>query len=411
MPMSLDLRTGTPVWIIEKHRFARHQKLTKNIRSEVVVVGGGISGALVAHRLTDLGMQVTIVDSRTIGAGSTAASTAILSYEADVNLGDLIKRIGRRSAVRAYRAGVAAIDSIGEAIKTLDDSCDFKKRRSLYLASNRKDVKLLERECKTRQKNNFNVRLLPRHEVSTLFSLEAPCAILNEEAAEVNPLKLTLALVRCAQKKGLKVFSHTRVMTYRRQGNESILTTDSNCRIRARHVVFATGYESQQFLKQKSVRLTSSYAIASRSKVKFPEHYERPVIWETARPYIYVRTTADSRIVAGGEDVDFVNEEERDRLLPSKTKTLEGKIRKMFPHITWKLAAAWTGTFAESSDGLPYIGPHKDFPGAQFALGYGGNGITFAAIASLIIPDLISGVTNPDAYLFRFGRRAERIAF
>jgi glycine/D-amino acid oxidase-like deaminating enzyme len=78
----------------------------------------------------------------------------------------------------------------------------------------------------------------------------------------------------------------------------------------------------------------------------------------------------------------------------------------MFPRLKWKLATAWTGTFAESADGLPYIGPHKAFPGAQFALGYGGNGITFATIASTIIPDLISGIKNQDARLFRFGRRS-----
>jgi glycine/D-amino acid oxidase-like deaminating enzyme len=408
MPMSLDLRTGKPVWSINKPRIARHKKLMRNIRSDVVVVGGGISGALIAHRLTNLGMRVTIIDSRKIGAGSTAASTAILSYEADVNLGDLIKKIGKRPGVRAYRAGIEAIESIGETIKTLDDPCDFKKRRSLYLASNHRDVKLLEREFKTRQKNKFNVRLLPEQQLATRFSLRAPCAILNEDAAEVNPLKLTLALVRCAQKKGLRVFIHTKVKTYRRQGTESVLTTDDNVQVRARHVVFATGYESQQFLKQKTVRLVSSYAIASKPGMKFPEGYERPVIWETARPYLYVRTTVDSRIVAGGEDVDFVDEGRRDRLLARKTKILERKIRKMFPHISWKLAAAWTGTFAESSDGLPYIGPHKDFPGAQFALGYGGNGITFSAIASLIIPDLISGIKNRDARLFRFDRRSKQ---
>ena len=130
------------------------------------------------------------------------------------------------------------------------------------------------------------------------------------------------------------------------------------------------------------------------------------MIWESARPYLYVRSTVDGRIVAGGEDVDFVDEAKRDKLLARKTKTLEKKIRKMFPHVSWKLASAWTGTFAESKDGLPYIGPHKDFPGAQFALGYGGNGITFATIASAIIPDLISGTKNSDSRLFRFDRRS-----
>jgi glycine/D-amino acid oxidase-like deaminating enzyme len=405
--MSLDLRTGKPVWAVNKPRMAKHPKLAKDIRSEVIVIGGGISGALIAHRLTNLGMQVAIIEGRKIGAGSTAASTAILSYEADVNLGELIKKFGRRAAVRAYRAGVEAIASIGQTIKTLDDSCDFKKRRSLYLASNRKDVKLLEREFKARRANNFDVKLLRKAELFRRFSLDAPCAILNEQAAEVNPLKLTLALVRSGQKKGLKVFVHTKVTTYRREGQESVLTTGDNFQIRAKHVVFATGYETQQFLRQRTVRLVSTYAIASTPRIAFPEKYEYPVIWETARPYLYVRTTADSRIVVGGEDVEFVDENRRDRLLPSKTRVLQKKAHKMFPRLSWKLATAWTGTFAESKDGLPYIGPHTLYAGAQFALGYGGNGITFSAIASRIIPDLISNTKNSDAHIFRFGRHSK----
>jgi glycine/D-amino acid oxidase-like deaminating enzyme len=317
---------------------------------------------------------------------------------------DLIPGIGERSAVRAYRAGLEAIDSLEHTINTLGNSCDFRRRESLYLASSRKDAPIVQRECEARQRYKFKVELLRRSELAQRYSLQAPCAILSCEAAEVNPMKLTLALIRSAQWKGLRVFSHTSVEAYKRQGKESVLTTGNGFQIRAPHVVFATGYETQQLLRQKAVRLVSSYAIASTAGVRLPHAQKRMVIWESARPYLYVRTTVDDRIVAGGEDVDFVDAEKRDRLLPSKTRTLERKIRKMFPQVSWKLATAWTGTFGESKDGLPYIGPHKDYPGAQFALGYGGNGITFAVIASAIIPDLISGIKNPDARLFRFGR-------
>jgi NADPH-dependent 2,4-dienoyl-CoA reductase/sulfur reductase-like enzyme len=84
--MSLDLRTGLPVWLINRKQIAGHRKLAKDIRCEVAVVGGGVSGALIAHRLVNLGRQVIIVDRRDVGMGSTMASTAILSYEPDVHL-------------------------------------------------------------------------------------------------------------------------------------------------------------------------------------------------------------------------------------------------------------------------------------------------------------------------------------
>ena len=90
--------------------------------------------ALIAHRLASLGKQVIIVDSRDIGMGSTMASTAILSYEPDVHLIDLISQIGQRSAVRAYRAGIEALDSLEQTIITLDDSCDFQKARELIFS-------------------------------------------------------------------------------------------------------------------------------------------------------------------------------------------------------------------------------------------------------------------------------------
>ena len=404
--MSLDLRTGRPVWLLNQKQIAGHRKLAKDIRCEVAVVGSGVSGALIAHRLVNLGMEVIIVDRRDVGRGSTMASTAILSYEPDVHLTDLISKIGQHAAVRAYRAGLEALESLEKTIQTLGDSCDFRKRESLYLASSRKDAPIIRRECATRLKHDFEVELLTRRELAESYSLRAPCAILTRQSAEVNPLKLTLALIRTGQKKGLKVFSHTTVKSYGRHAKESVLTTGDGYKIRARYVVFATGYETQLLLKQKRVRLVSSYAIASSTGTAFPKDREWPVIWESARPYLYVRSTTDGRIVAGGEDVDFVDEAKRDDLLASKTKTLEKKIRTMFPHLRWKLASAWTGTFAESNDGLPYIGPHKDFPGAQFALGYGGNGITFATIASAIIPDLISGIKNSDSRLFRFDRKS-----
>jgi glycine/D-amino acid oxidase-like deaminating enzyme len=121
-------------------------------------------------------------------------------------------------------------------------------------------------------------------------------AILNEDAAEVDPLRLTLALLRSADRKGLRAYSGTKLVTYRRHRNHCLVRTKDDFQVRARHVVFATGYESQQLLRQTEVR-------------KFPEGRERPVIWESARPYLCVRTTTDSRIIAGGEDVDFVDEE------------------------------------------------------------------------------------------------------
>jgi glycine/D-amino acid oxidase-like deaminating enzyme len=82
----------------------------------------------------------------------------------------------------------------------------------------------------------------------------------------------------------------------------------------------------------------------------------------------------------------------------------------MFPHLDIEPVYAWAGTFATTDDGLPFIGPHDDYPRLWFALGYGGSGITFGAIASDLLRDALTGRENPDAGLFAFDRLRRRRA-
>jgi glycine/D-amino acid oxidase-like deaminating enzyme len=188
-------------------------------------------------------------------------------------------------------------------------------------------------------------------------------------------------------------------------GTGAVLTTDEGFRIKAKKVVFATGYETAQFLKRKVVKLKSTYAIVSEPIQEFVGWgYDRCVIWETARPYFYLRTTRDGRMMMGGEDEDFVNPTRRDRLIAGKARALLRKAKKMFPHIDIEIAYAWAGTFGETEDSLPYIGEVEEFPNAYFALCYGADGTNFALMAAEIIRDLYLQKPNPDAELFRFDR-------
>jgi glycine/D-amino acid oxidase-like deaminating enzyme len=129
------------------------------------------------------------------------------------------------------------------------------------------------------------------------------------------------------------------------------------------------------------------------------------LIWETARPYLYIRTTSDRRVLIGGEDEDFVNPNKRDCLIERKSKKLKNKFNQLFPAIDIEIAYSWAGTFGETKDGLAYIGEHAEFPQAYFALSYGANGTTYAAVAANIICDLYLGRENKDAVIFHFESR------
>src|SRR6476620_11260484 len=107
----MDLKSGYPLWPVVDGLIATYPHLDGDARCDVVVLGAGISGALVAFHLAEAGFDVMVLDRRDVGWGSTAASTAILQYEIDVPLTELAGLVGVEHAVRAY---VACRDAIGK---------------------------------------------------------------------------------------------------------------------------------------------------------------------------------------------------------------------------------------------------------------------------------------------------------
>ena len=176
--------------------------------------------------------------------------------------------------------------------------------------------------------------------------------------------------------RGLKIFTGTKIVRWQpHDGGMTLLSADGP-RVEAKKVVFATGYETMEFLPRNLCQLASTYAFVSQP-FDSPAWPRNCLIWESARPYLYFRTTQDNRAIVGGEDIEIVDPRLRDQLLPEKTRTLQNRIGRLMPQLNIETDCAWAGTFAQTKDGLPYIGPHPGFPHAYFALGYGGNGITF----------------------------------
>jgi glycine/D-amino acid oxidase-like deaminating enzyme len=130
----------------------------------------------------------------------------------------------------------------------------------------------------------------------------------------------------------------------------------------------------------------------------------RGLIWDSADPYCYLRTTADGRAIIGGFDEPFRDPKARDRLLTAKTRQLRRRFHAWFPHIPFEVDTSWAGTFGVTTDGLPFIGQHRSVPHTWFALGFGGNGTTFSLIAAEVIRAALRGKTDPDAALFGFER-------
>jgi glycine/D-amino acid oxidase-like deaminating enzyme len=400
----MDLISGRPFWPIQNGLLKSFPPLLEDASCEVAIVGGGITGALVAHRLVSEGVDALLLDQRDIGFGSTAASTGLLSYENDVPLCRLISKVGEQNAVRSYVLGLEAVKKFKDLVRSVGDPCGFAPKESFYLATTKRDLPELRLEYETRRHHGFAVEWWTQAELARATTLPHWGALLTRDAGQLDTYRFTNGLLAKAQRRGLRAFDRTGVVEYRRNARGIELLTSRGTRVRARRVVVATGYETGMELAQAPTALHSTYVIVSEPLRNFSGWPEQRLMWETARPYLYLRTTEDGRVMVGGGDEPFRDPRRRDQLLDRKAKLLARKFARLFPEIDFEPAYAWTATFAETPDGLPYIGAHPDYPGMYFALGYGGNGITCGLIAAEIIADLYLGRKNPDAAIFRFGR-------
>lgn len=399
----MDLQGGYPFWLIKDGLPFTFPKLAKNIETEVVIIGAGISGALVRYYLVNAGIPCVTVDSRTIGLGSTCASTSLLQYEIDTPLSELKKLVGENNAERSYQLCNDAIITLGKIAEKLDFK-EFEFKKSLYFAAYKKDVPFLKKEYDARKKAGFDVQYLEEKDIQEAFNFSSAGGILSNHGAQTNAYGFVHKLLQHKKGKNSVVYDRTKITKITHYKNRVELETEQGFILKTKKLIYATGYEVTHFIDEKIVDLKSTYAVISEQYEMKTFWKENVLLWNTADPYLYMRTTPDGRILIGGRDEDFYNPKKRDELIAKKADQLVNDVNKIFPDLNFKPEFKWTGTFGATKDGLPYIGEYKKLPNSYFALGFGGNGITFSVIAAEIIIDLIQGKENKDAEIFSFER-------
>jgi glycine/D-amino acid oxidase-like deaminating enzyme len=399
----MELTAGYPFWLIKNGIPFEYPKLLKDIRSRVVVIGGGISGALTAYYLTENGVDCILADGRSIGLGSTCASTSLLQYELDTPLHLLIKQVGESNAIRSYQLCGQSIDILTGIMNHIGFG-GYDKRKSLFYTSHKSQRSFLEKELTVRRQAGFDVSFLNKKEIEEYDGMAAEYAILSEKGATIDAYALTHALLQYSIGRGLQVYDRTCVKEIRYNESNVEMKTAEGFLITADKIVNASGFEIINFISRDIVDFYCTYAIVSENEQEKDAIWkDRIMIWNTDNPYLYLRLTQDNRIIMGGRDVRFSHKASRG-LYEKKAVQLSADFEKLFPGRKLKVEFAWSGTFGKTKDSLPYIGEFSKTPNAYYALGFGGNGITFSVIAAKIITDKILGNKNPDARIFAFDR-------
>jgi glycine/D-amino acid oxidase-like deaminating enzyme len=396
-----NLRGGRALWSDSPHIRVKHRTVLKKERCDVAVVGAGISGAIIAVMLAEAGQDVVVIDRREPIHGSTLASTAMIQFELDTPLTELADKIGAASAERAYHRSLQAVTALIELVGRHDIQCCLKQRSALYLAGNAMGWRGLRDEASYRARIGLHSEFLDQKTLSERFSIERTGAILSSGAAELNPVQCAAGCLRAAQRFGARIYAPISVEKIDAASDGVELTTATGGRIRARRVIFATGYEVAPGIPKGEYAIISSWAIATKPLKPDAFWPMRCLIWEASDPYLYLRSTIDNRIVAGGEDSGLTDPKRRDHAIAAKSRALLAKIEELLPGRRLAIDYAWAGAFADSPTGLPHIAKVDGMANCLAVLGCGGNGITFSMVAAQLARHWVGGRTDPDADLFR----------
>ncbi|MCM3720263.1 NAD(P)/FAD-dependent oxidoreductase [Fictibacillus phosphorivorans] len=380
--------------------------LEENKTCDVLIIGGGMSGALCAYTLgkeTDL--DVILIDKGKPGYGSSSANSGFLQLSGDQMLHELIEQKGEQDAVYFYQLCQDALEDLKRIAKNVSEESDFSEKKSLYYASTPGEASTLIREYETLKRFDFPVEFFEPQEIASRFPFTKSAALVKNGDAELNPYRFVQTLLKDAEAAGVEIYEQTPLM--RKTKNVHGFTCESeNGTIQARHIIFATGYENDFLTQQLGATLNRTYSIVTEPLPSLMDQYKEWMIWESKRPYFYMRTTKDGRILAGGLDEEQAEASTKDGLINERVEQILQRVIELFPDGSPEISHSWSATFGESHDGLPYIGEHPNRLGEYYCLGFGKNGTVYNMLGATMIKDLITKGFHPASRLFTIARAA-----
>ncbi len=402
------LRRGTSLWLHARKVGPIRAPVLRGLHvADLAIIGGGITGCAAAHQLASAGARVVLIEAARIGRGSTAASTALLMQEPDADFGDLAGRYGTSGARDIWEASRLAVRSLIGTLKRLPGAPPVESRPSIYFTRSAEQLPALRKELAARHRAGLAGEWLTSAKLRRAAGFDAAGGILTRGNGQVDPYSACMAFARAAQRAGAHLHERTRARVIRQRGGGVEVDTGSG-RIAAQRVVIATGYATPEFRPLAGrFRLSDTYVVATpplgraaRAAIGLGD----VMLWDTGRPYHYGRWTHDYRLLFGGHDQPHKRKTTA-ATIDRRVSALLAERHDLFPGgRSIEVDFAWEGLFATTPDGLPYIGTHRHYPRHLFALGYGGNGMTFGFLAAQIIARHVRGQELPTDALFRFNR-------
>lgn len=401
--MSTQYVKGDCIFIKENKNFKQYNYLTEDIECDVLVVGGGVTGAIMGHYLTKSNINTVIIEKSRVGHCSTSITTSLLQYELDSNARELKANLSEENIVKAYDLGLFAIDEIDKMIKEIGNDCYYKRVDCLLYTSKNSEVEQMKDEYNFRKQNGFHVELITENPNPYGFDIKAGVRS-DKGGAVLDPFLFAHSLIKSSCENGMRIYENTEAVKIMYENDYVIVETEYGYKIKCKKVVAATGYNTKLFTDRNFGTKYTTFNIATKPVNQINSYINDTVFRDNNDPYHYFRTTHDNRIIIGGEDVRFVPDIDNEELCNKSYENLEKMLCNIFKDANNEVEYKYCGAFAVTKDNLGFIGVDPDYDKLWYCLGYGANGILFAILGGYFLSKLYFGEKDKNMSLFKVNR-------
>jgi glycine/D-amino acid oxidase-like deaminating enzyme len=366
-------------------------------------------GCAAAYVFAAAGVNVVLFEQGRIAQGQAARSTGIVLHQPEPDFHKLAKQHGIRDARHIYQSARRGSLEYLAALRRLRIECGLQIRDALHFSSSADGIERLEKEFRARREAGLDVAALKS---ATLFRRVGTSGfgLLSHGNASVDPYRATLGFARAAAARGAKLFEQSPVMRVRpRQRGVEIKTEGGT--ITASNVVIASGYPTDDFkpLRRRFVRC-DSYVVITPELPAAVRREMMPaglILRDTASPDHWLHWIGN-RVLFAGADQPSVADRAKGRTIVQRTGQLMYELSVIRPTISGSMPEySWDVEYSRTIDGVPYYGPHRNYPYHYFAFGGGPGGLGLSLTAARILLRHYQGEPDKGDEPFSFTRIRE----
>jgi len=377
--------------------------------ADIVIIGGGLTGAAAAYTLAHAGAKVMLLEAERLAGGQTAGGIGAIVPELDPQYRDVEDMRGRKVARPAWELERHSAPEFAAALKRLRIKCDLEASETVVNAPNGEAVPQLKREHTARKDAGLASAWGAGVSVRRDLGTDSDGALRLHGGATYDAVRAALGLASAAADKGAAIYEGTRVEKTKFTRKYADVIVDASTKIRTTGIIVATGEPGSVFGQlRRHVRYQDGYTVVTEplsAAMRREVGRRQSVLTDRSGSMHWLRWLADDRALFGGASQPVVIPRNRDRALVQRTGQLMYELSLRYPVVSGiQPAWAWSTPVVTTMDGLPWIGAHRNYPFHFFAMALGWHGDALSWFAAKAAARHFCGEPKKDDDTFGFLR-------